>query len=531
MYLSSVSSRLLLNDVNTWDLKKSYGCYEGIIRDASWSDDSKYILQVNSTGQVDILSPADHDIKSVLQIPLDTWSACFHRDGFRNIAIGTKSGKVMIWDTKTKSITKTLQTPARRSSIAFLSYNTKNTNLAATMQSGETIIYSLVSNIPILTIKLSGTESIAGMKFHHESRSLLGLATDEGHIILRDVTTNKDKAIFENVHASPVSDFTYSLVNKDVMLSSGLDKIMNVYDIRMQNVVSSTRTSYTLTSIAINVNNQVAIGSRNGHVLLYDLRDLTCPFKILRDHTEEVSKVAFQPARRKTASTELSLREDVDVTSSLKVHSPASGRTSDNMFFVNDTPPKHEVSGVGDNKEDSFLVMLGLDKSNIDNDDDINRSLNFETKSHEMRYRQLDTEKNISKVSTPLTTSRKTDFGFPSPICISNGEDKRGSTCSLSNNIKRSSSNVQITNNIDSKCVDELKDFINLTLSYVADDNRNNFLHIMMALTKQKLYLEKQLNNVNQQMQHLVQNQNDLVEANRQLSLQVEQLKSQHNMF
>lgn len=46
MYLSSISSRLLLYDINSWDLKKSYGCYDGVLRHISWSDDSKYILQV-----------------------------------------------------------------------------------------------------------------------------------------------------------------------------------------------------------------------------------------------------------------------------------------------------------------------------------------------------------------------------------------------------------------------------------------------------------------------------------------------------
>lgn len=46
MYLTSISSRLLLYDVNTWDLKKCYGSYENIIRDINWSDDGKYLLQV-----------------------------------------------------------------------------------------------------------------------------------------------------------------------------------------------------------------------------------------------------------------------------------------------------------------------------------------------------------------------------------------------------------------------------------------------------------------------------------------------------
>lgn len=489
---------------------------------------------------VEILSAADHDVRSLQHIPLkDTWSASFHRDGHRNIAIGTKSGNVMIWDTKNKTITKTFPTPSQQSTVNFISYNAKNTSLAATTQNGDTVIYGLVSNIPVLTIKLNCSKSISAMKFHQESRSLLGLATDEGHVVLRDITTNKDKALFENVHASPVSDFAFSLINKDVMLSSGYDKIMHVYDVRLQNVVSTSRTAYTLTSLAINIDNQVALGTKNGLVLVYDLRDLTNPYKVLKGHEEEVRRVAFQPSRKKLLSADVSLREDTETNllSPHKVQSPIRTRNSD-MFFISDTPPKGnnlEVSNQGaENKADSFLVMMGLDKTNNDFDEDINKSMDHERKSEkqEIRYRQLDAEKNISKISTPLT-SRTAEFGFPSPIIgIPNGipDDGRSSHINLSH-VKQSNCNLQGMSNMDPQVVEELKDFMKLTLADVADDNRNYFLHIMMALTKQKLYLEKQLNGMNEQMQNLIHNQNALVETNRKLALEVDQLKARQTMF
>ncbi|XP_053614459.1 uncharacterized protein Grip71 [Plodia interpunctella] len=536
MYFSSISSQLLLYDANSWDLKKSYGCYDGVLRDISWSDDSKYLLQVNSKGLVEILSAADNDVRSLQHIPLrDTWSASFHRDGHRNIAIGTKNGNVMIWDTKNKTITKTFPTPVQQSSVNYLSYNAKNTSLAAAMQNGETVIYGLVSNIPVLTVKLSCSRSISAMKFHHESRALLGLATDEGHIVLRDITTNKDKVFFENVHASPVSDFSFSLINKDVLLSSGYDKVMHVYDVRLQNVVSTIRTPYTLTSLAINIENQVALGTKNGLVMIYDLRDLSDPFKVLKGHDEEVRKVAFQPSKKKMLTpADISLQEDTETLSPLKINSPIRGRTSD-MFFVNDTPPKNlEVSVQGDAKADSFLVMMGLDKSNIEFDDDgNNKSADPERKSdrNELRYRQLDAEKNISKISTPLNSRTAENLGFPSPIGITNGipDDGRGSQFNLSN-IKQANSNVNVAN-MDTNALEEMKDFVKLTLADVADDNRNYFLHIMMALTKQKLFLEKQLVGMNEQIQHLVQNQNALVEINRKLALEIDQLKIQRHPF
>lgn len=487
---------------------------------------------MNSKGLVEILSPADHDVRSLQHIPLkDTWSASFHRDGHRNIAIGTKSGNVMIWDTKNKSITKTFPSPSQQSCVNHLSYNAKNTSLAATMQNGDTVIYGLVSNIPVLTVKLTCSKSISAMKFHHESRSLLGLATDEGHVVLRDITTNKDKVFFENVHASPISDFAYSLINKDVMLSSGFDKIMHVYDVRLQNVVSTIRTSHTLTSIAINIENQVALGTKNGIVLIYDLRDLTNPLKVLKGHEEEVRKVSFQPLRKKQISTEVSLREEIETSPSPhKLQSPVKNRTSE-MFFVSDTPPSNNnlnVSSQGDNRADSFLVMMGLDKSNNGLDEDCNKSTGFEKRSDkfETRYHQLDAEKNISKISTPLNSRLAENLGFPSPICPVNGmpDDGRASNMDLSN-IKQLNDN-QVTSNVDAKAVEELKDFIKLTMADVADDNRNYFLHVMMALTKQKLFLEKQLTVMNEQMQNLAEKQSALVETNRKLALDIDQLKN-----
>lgn len=480
------------------------------------------------------MSAADHDVRSIQHIPVkDTWSASFHRDGHRNVAIGTRNGNVMIWDTKNKSITKTFPTPSQQCSVNFISYNARNTSLAATMQNGDTVIYGLVSNIPVLTVKLSHSRSISSMKFHHESRSILGLATDEGHVVLRDVTTNKDKVFFENIHASPVSDIAFSLVNRDVMLSSGFDKIMHVYDVRLQNVVSTIRTPYTLTSLAINLDNQVALGTKNGLVMVYDLRDLTNPFKVLRGHDEEVHRVAFQPVRKKLLSADISLREDTENLSPLKITSPVKTRTSD-MFFITDTPPKNtlEVSTPEtDNKADSFLVMMGLDNSNNDLDDEGNRTSELDRRSdrHEARYRQLDAEKNISKVSTPMN-SRTADFAIPSPLITNGvGDDGRCSNINLSS-LKPSVSNPCISS-IDTKTVEELKDFIKLTLADVADDNRNYFLHIMMALTKQKLYLEKQLTNVNGQVNILMDNQSALLDINRKLALEIDQLKARQNLL
>lgn len=463
----------------------------------------------------------------------ETWSATFHRDEYRNVAIGTKTGNVVIWDTKNKSIAKTFPAPPEQCRVNLLSYNVKNTSLAATMQNGETIIYGLVSNIPVQTVKLACSRSISRMKFHPESRSLLGLATDEGHMVLRDIATNKDKTFLENVHASPVSDFVFSHINKDVMLSCGYDKVMHVYDISVPNVVSTIKTPYILTSIAVNpqVNHQVALGTQKGVILVYDLRDLTIPFKVLKDHKDEVRRVCFQPSKKKTKSVELSLREENKVHSPVySYHSPMGRRTSD-MFLVNDSPPRTnvEVTDHSDNRADSFLAMMGLDKTNTDTEVDVSKCSEFEVDrgSHHNGFDYLQNiDKNISKVSTPLNSKPTEHFALPSPICPMNMSNMaNGHLQTFHTPIKQESNDLIVTNKVDNKTMNELKDFIKLTMAEVADSNKDYFLRTMIVLTKQKLYLEKQLANMSDQMQSLVQNQNALVETNRKLALEIDKLK------
>ncbi|KAL4703473.1 hypothetical protein ACJJTC_010345 [Scirpophaga incertulas] len=534
MYFSSIGSRLLLYDTSSWNLKKSYGAYDGILRDISWSDDSKYMLQVNAKGLVEVLSAAEHGIRSLQHIPVKgTWCATFNREGHRNIAIGTKTGNVLIWDTKIKSIVKTFPTP-NQPCVNIVSYNAKNTNLAATIQNGDTVIYSLLSNIPLSTVKLQHSRSISAMKFHHESRSLLGLATDEGHMVLRDITTNKDKIVFENVHASPVSDFVYSLINKDVMMSCGLDKIMHVYDVRLQSIVSTIRTSLLLTSVATNSETLVALGTKNRVSLIYDLRDLTTPFQVLEGHEEEVRRVAFQPSKNKALTADTSLIEDPELNQlSHKLQSPVQTRTSD-MFFIADSPPKTNNNldvPQGEIKADSFLVMMGLDKTTENSDNEVSRS-DQDIEKPENWNDFMNTEKKLGKISTPLNGKISENFGFPTPIVtiFNDSHEEINSDMNISEVKHCNSKTPNAAIGIDSKVIDELKDFIKFELYDICTDSKNYYLSILMEMTKQKLYMNKQLADMNNNLQSMMQSVNALTEANRKLVLELNQLKAKQNM-
>lgn len=478
-------------------------------------------FQVNPKGLVEILNTSEHEVRSLQHVPLrETWAASFHRDGHRNIAIGTRSGNVLIWDTKMKTITKSFPTPSQQASVNLLSFNARNTNLAASMQNGDTIIYGCATNIPVLTVNLLFSKSISAMKFHHESRAMLGLATEEGHLVMRDISTNKDRVVFENAHAAPITDFVFSAVNKDVMLSCGLDKAMHIYDIRLNNVVSTVRASQALTALTINCENQVALGSKNGSLFVYDLRDFTNPLQVLKDHDEGVRRVAFQPIRKKvTSPAEASIKEDSELWSP-NPNSPLKANTSD-MFMMGDSPMKNNSNNQSNTqdskKNDTFLMMMGLDQSNNnDSQSVIGDGINTHTDS---LYRQFDAEKN--QMSTPINTKTSEQH---TPLPIFNNKAIENQNLDLSG--IRQTLITHKTTNTEPRSIDDIKDFLKLNLADVADDNRNYFLHIMMALTKQKLFLEKQLSGMNNQINKLVKNQGDLVESNRRLTLEIEHLKS-----
>ncbi|GBP85059.1 hypothetical protein EVAR_48396_1 [Eumeta japonica] len=208
-----------------------------------------------------------------------------------------------------------------------------------------------------------------------------------------------------------------------------------------------------------------------------------------------------------------------------KARTPVKSRTSD-VFWINESPQKNNSGLInqGIEKEDSFLVMMGIDNDIDDENSKLGDSLT-DKKWDKNRVGRTEAEKNITKASTPLNNKSAENFGLPSPISINVCNENEPSN-EVYNNPSCKPSSVNSGPHLDSKSVEELKDFFKLSLSEISDNNRDYFLHIMMALTKEKLYLQKQLSNMSEQMQNLLQNQNALIETNRRLTYEIEQLKS-----
>jgi len=101
---------------------------------------------------------------------------------------------------------------------------------------------------------------------------------------------------FTTTHAAPISDMAFSPTNPYLICTAGLDKQYALYDVEKKTVAMTVKTDYGLTSVAFkNENNQVAFGTVNGKVLLYDLRSHVRPIVIVDTRVDSpVTAIHFQ---------------------------------------------------------------------------------------------------------------------------------------------------------------------------------------------------------------------------------------------
>jgi protein NEDD1 len=198
----------------------------------------------------------------------DATSIAFQKGGARNLAVGTSSGKTHIWDTQCYNSIKTYGSSS--SGVKLVDFNTKNTYLAAALENGDVGIYDITTNSLLSAVNVPHSKNISSLRFHKEFRSILGIATDDGSILLKDLSSGKDKMFLNNAHAAPITGIAFSPINKNVLLSCSNDKKMHIHDIRLQTIVSTINSDKFLTCVDINnVGIKVAMGSNTGNVLAY----------------------------------------------------------------------------------------------------------------------------------------------------------------------------------------------------------------------------------------------------------------------
>ncbi|KAL0155134.1 hypothetical protein M9458_049397, partial [Cirrhinus mrigala] len=141
---------------------------------------------------------------------------------------------------------------------------------------------------------------IHDLRYSLVKRSLLGTVSDSGSVALWDANTQKELHLFEGAHKAPCSGLAFSPANDLLFITVGLDKKIVCYDTSSKMVFRNKQVESPLTAIDFTPDGAgLVVGSTQGRIYLYDLRNLSAPIKITTAHKTSVTCIRFQNSTSK----------------------------------------------------------------------------------------------------------------------------------------------------------------------------------------------------------------------------------------
>eukprot|EP00761_Pharyngomonas_kirbyi_P001512 gb/GECH01001516.1/.p1 GENE.gb/GECH01001516.1/~~gb/GECH01001516.1/.p1 ORF type:complete len:613 (+),score=109.86 gb/GECH01001516.1/:1-1839(+) len=209
--------------------------------------------------------------------------------GSRYLCEGGGSGVVRVWDLKKKEAIKTLR-GHKGPVTGGVVFSAHEEHVASGSASGEVLVHQVVSRriaarlqppdmsaVPDdkTTSASSNPTAVVDVKYSPFHPTLLAAAHDTGSIHLYD-TQNSTCHLSFHEHTAPASSLCFSSVHGSLLVSAGLDRRMNFYDIRRGSVVNTMEVPGPATSIDFAPDGHTLLaGTAQGKVLLYDLRAST----------------------------------------------------------------------------------------------------------------------------------------------------------------------------------------------------------------------------------------------------------------
>lgn len=267
--------------------------YEGIIKTISWGKDGNWLVLVPTKGLAEVISVKDnlkhlHSVNNVVQ----PTCATFQNMSKKNMAIGTLTGQVLIYDIKSKKGKKKF--PRASSTITKLEYSAKDTHLMATCENGEILLYSSSLGTLSASYKIPNSRTVSCIKCHPKKRSLVSGGSDEGVVAVWDINTNKTKYQLQ-AHSAPVTDVAFSPIRSDLLISLGLDRKFYFHDIFSKQCCFEFTAEYSLTAVDFYPDGiGLGIASQDGQIFIYDTRNMKEPQKVIQAHQGAVKQLYFQ---------------------------------------------------------------------------------------------------------------------------------------------------------------------------------------------------------------------------------------------
>lgn len=304
------------------------------VAQACWSSNKQYLVSASSSGDKLVVSSLKSSPVPVLELAEGKKQTCVSLSSSSQFVVsGGLDLCVHIWDLKTKRLHRTLKD--HKEEVTSVSFNANDSYVASGSTSGDLVLHSLTTNLSSKPFGHGSNQPIHDLKFSTLKRSLLGSVSDSGTVVLWDSNTQKELQVFDSAHKAPGSGLAFSPASELLVVSVGLDKKIVCYDTASKIVLKSIRVDSPLTAVDFTPDGTgLVVGSTQGKIYQYDLRNSSTPTRITVAHKTSVTCLRFQgnasrlksskPGSTKIASV---TRSSSKLSSSQSDSAPSSGPT------------------------------------------------------------------------------------------------------------------------------------------------------------------------------------------------------------
>uniref|UniRef100_A0AAR2KGC5 Anaphase-promoting complex subunit 4-like WD40 domain-containing protein n=1 Tax=Pygocentrus nattereri TaxID=42514 RepID=A0AAR2KGC5_PYGNA len=305
-----------------------------------WSSSNQYIVSASSIGDklvVTSLKSSPVPVMELAEGKKQTRVALNSTSQF--LVSGGLDNTVNIWDLKTKRLHRSLKD--HKEEVTCVSFNGGDSYIASGSTSGDIILHSITTNLSSKPFGHGPNEPVHDLRYSLIKRSLLGSVSDSGSVVLWDVNTQKELHTFEGAHKAPASGLCFSPANDLLFITVGLDKKMVCYDTSSKIIFRSKQVESPLTAVDFTPDGAgLVVGSTQGRIYLYDLRNLSAPVKTTTAHKTSVTCIRFQHSNSR-------LKSFKPKTSSSQANKRISTKLGQNQQSGPPTPTSTVPSGSG----------------------------------------------------------------------------------------------------------------------------------------------------------------------------------------
>ncbi|XP_054476604.1 protein NEDD1 isoform X2 [Anoplopoma fimbria] len=308
---------------------------------ACWSSNNQYLVSASSSGDKLVVSSLKSTPVPVVELGegKKQTRVCLSSSSQFLVSGGLDHG-VHIWDLKTKRLHRSLKD--HKEEVTCVSFNANDSYVASGSTSGDLVLHSLTTNLSSKAFGHGSNQPIHDLRMSTLKRSLLGSVSDSGSVVLWDSNTQKELHVFDGAHKAPGSGLAFSPASELLVVSVGLDKKIVCYDTASKIILRSIRVDSPLTSVDFTPDGTgLVVGSTQGKIYQYDLRNSSAPTRVTAAHKTSVTCLRFQSNSSKLKSSKLGSTKIVKRSSFKRSNSqtdpaPGTGHT-----------PLRQVTGTG----------------------------------------------------------------------------------------------------------------------------------------------------------------------------------------